>query len=144
MTVFFRLTDCFPVSPIQYFIHFLWVNNIPLHWDTVGALFILISQMGNESDSPRSEDDYRQSQAICLQSSAGKLHLNTSSKYWPIESHGMNHCLMKNNMTILYACNLQKYPEDKSKLSGNSIDSSCSQYNICSLLIHSSCICFSL
>ena len=48
---------------------FLCLNNIPLHWDTVGAIFILILQMGNESDSPRSEDDYRQSQAVCLQSS---------------------------------------------------------------------------
>ena len=33
---------------------FLCLNNIPLHWDTVGAIFILILQMGNESDSPRS------------------------------------------------------------------------------------------
>ena len=44
----------------------LWLNNIPLHRDTVGVIFILILQMGNESDSPRSEENYRQSQAVCL------------------------------------------------------------------------------
>lgn len=68
--------------------------------------------MGNESDSPRSEDDHRQSQAICSEFPL-ELHLNTSSKYWPIESHGMNHCLMKNNMTILYACNFAEISRDK-------------------------------
>lgn len=48
---------------------FLWLNNIPLHWDIVGVIFILILQMRNESDSPRSEENYRQSQAVYLQSS---------------------------------------------------------------------------
>ena len=62
-----RLFSC--LTHISVLHSFLWVNNIPLHWDTVGALFILIAQMGNESDSPRSEGDNRQSQAVCLQSS---------------------------------------------------------------------------